>query len=83
MRRGVSLQLEKHMNTGMLRSWSDLTGYGFLTVDDDDHASIFVHASKLRLAGVEFPRVGMQFTFDVVTKPGRKPFATKLRAIDG
>ncbi|MCA6109607.1 cold-shock protein [Bradyrhizobium cenepequi] len=70
------------MNTGTLRSWSHLTGYGFLTVDGDEDASIFVHASKLRLAGVEFPSVGMRFTFDVAENPGRKPFATRLRAID-
>lgn len=65
---------------GTLRRYSDTGGYGFIR--GDDGSDIFVHASKLRHGGIEFPRVGMTIEFDVATKPGRKPFATRLRALD-
>ncbi len=46
------------MPTGTLRRYSDTGGYGWIT--SDDGIDTFCHVSKLRLAGIDFPRAGMR-----------------------
>jgi cold shock CspA family protein len=53
--------------TGELVTWRDDDGrrFGFLRPDGAD-GDVYVSGAALEIAGVEFPRVGERFTFDVV-----------------
>ncbi len=68
------------MQTGTLRRYNDTGGYGWIT--SDTGFDTFVHVSKLRQAGVEWPRAGMRMTYDIVKCRGAKTQATKIRVID-
>jgi cold shock CspA family protein len=68
------------MPIGKLRRYRDDGGFGF--IEADDGTDTFVHASKLRYGGVDFPRDGMRLEFDVKKKSGEKPFATNIRLIE-
>ena len=53
--------------TGTLVTWRDDDGrrFGFFRPDGAG-ADVYVSGGAMEMAGVEFPRVGERFTFDVV-----------------
>lgn len=64
---------------GTLRRYSDAGGYGF--IQGDDGADTFVHISKLKLAGIEYPRVGMTLKYEIAKRPDGKVSATNIREV--
>jgi CspA family cold shock protein len=81
MRRGVSpSQVRQIMPTGILVRYRESGGFGFIQPDEDG-ADTFVHCSKLRIAGIEFPRDGMRLQFDIKKHSGAKVQATNIELI--
>jgi cold shock CspA family protein len=63
------------MPIGTLRRWRESGGFGFIEHGEGD---CFCHVTKLRAAGIEFPRDGMVLQFDVVKHSGAKMQASNI-----
>lgn len=66
------------MPIGVLRRWRESGGFGFIEHSEGD---CFCHVSKLRIAGIEFPRDGMRLQFDIKKHNGVKVQATNIELI--
>ncbi|KQW22845.1 hypothetical protein ASC80_05755 [Afipia sp. Root123D2] len=71
------------MYTGTLVKYLDKRGFGFIAIGagTDDDRAFFVHISELQKAGVDIPRVGEEFLFDVAEREDGKTRAINLRAL--
>jgi cold shock CspA family protein len=53
------------MSTGVLKTWKDQSGYGFITPDDPNQPDIFLHISTLQKAKImNVPKPGDRFSFE-------------------
>ncbi len=66
--------------TGTLVGWKADKGYGFLSVDGSDN-DVFLHISSIDAAGLEAPRIGQHFSFDIIPdRRGRRQAANRGRS---
>jgi cold shock CspA family protein len=82
LRRGVSPFYFRDSMIGTIRSWSDITGYGFIRSHEDGVPDTFVHVSKLHEAGIITPTVGMRLEYEIAQRPTGKFAATKIHLVD-
>lgn len=66
--------------TGVCKWWSDLKGYGFLTVEGEP--DVFVHHSGIVGTGYKTLIEGQSVEFTVVQQDDRGPKATEVIILD-
>jgi len=67
------------MQTGTVKRFNKIKGYGFITPDDSD-AEVFVHFSEVETAGYKELQVGQRISYELQT--GEKgEFATKVKVL--
>jgi CspA family cold shock protein len=67
------------MNTGTVKRFNKIKGYGFITPDDSD-TEVFVHFSEVQIAGYKELQVGQRISYEL-TKGDRGEFATKVKIL--
>ncbi|MBN8967713.1 MAG: cold shock domain-containing protein [Rhizobiales bacterium] len=72
------------MYFGKLIRYLEQRGFGFLALDNASDADepTFVHISEFQRAGVDFPRVGDMFEFEIAERADGKLRAVNLRVVD-
>ena len=72
------------MYTGKLVRYLADRGYGFIAIGrgTDDDRAFFVHVEEFQKAGIDFPRVGDSFEFDIAERQDGKFRAINLRVVD-
>ncbi len=67
------------MQTGTVKRFNKIKGYGFITPDDSD-TEVFVHFSEVEIAGYKELQVGQRISYELQT--GEKgEFATKVKIL--
>lgn len=67
------------MQTGTVKRFNKIKGYGFITADDGE-AEIFVHFSEVEIAGYKELKEGQRISY-VLAEGERGQFATKVKII--
>jgi cold shock CspA family protein len=57
-------------------------GYGWLRHGDDLSQKTFCHMEELRAAGVDFPRAGVFYEFDIELQSDGRKRATNLQRVN-
>lgn len=72
------------MFTGKLTKYLPDRGFGFIAIGrgTDDDRAFFVHISELQKAGVDIPRIGAEFEFEIAQREDGRLRAINLRALD-
>jgi cold shock CspA family protein len=63
--------------TGVVSTWVDDRGFGFLRRDDRNGGDVFAHAREFEAAGLPSPVTGERFSFDIEPDPK----SGRLRAV--
>ncbi|MBI2785249.1 MAG: cold shock domain-containing protein [Legionella longbeachae] len=66
--------------TGTVKRFNKIKGYGFLSADADNH-EIFVHFSEVQAAGYKELKVGDRISY-TLNQGERGAFATQVQVID-
>lgn len=77
-RKGILIQENIHMETGIVKWFSSEKGYGFITPDNGG-TDLFVHHSEIQMDGYASLDEGQKVTFEIGS--GQKgPCATNVNA---
>ncbi|MCD8524355.1 MAG: cold-shock protein [Gammaproteobacteria bacterium] len=68
------------MQTGVVKRFNKVKGYGFITPDNGG-AEVFVHYSKIQADGYKELLEGQRVSYDV-EKGGRGEFANNVKVVD-
>lgn len=60
------------MPIGRIVRFNKDRGFGFVEPDSEPGPSVFVHISRLFLAGIRDPKVGMPLAYEIGTHDGRE-----------
>lgn len=66
-------------NTGTVKRFNKIKGYGFITPDGSD-SEVFVHFSEVQLSGYKELEVGQRISFELQTGD-KGDFATYVKII--
>jgi cold shock CspA family protein len=61
------------METGIVRKWDAVRGYGFIQSDTLKNDNVFIHIKSLMRVGLDSLRIGQRVRFNVApsrTRPG-------------
>ena len=67
------------MQTGTVKRFNKIKGYGFIAPDGGE-AEVFVHFSEVKMAGYKELKVGQRIRYEI-EKGERGEFATKVMVI--
>lgn len=67
------------MQTGTVKRFNKIKGYGFITPDDGSN-EVFVHFSEVQMAGYKELKEGQRISY-VLERGERGEFATKVQLI--
>jgi len=65
------------MQTGTVKRFNKIKGYGFITPDDNE-TEVFVHFSEVEIAGYKELKEGQRISY-VLAVGERGPFAIKVK----
>jgi CspA family cold shock protein len=67
------------MQTGTVKRFNKIKGYGFITPDNSDK-EVFVHFSEVEIAGYKELQVGQRISYELATGD-KGEYATKVKII--
>jgi CspA family cold shock protein len=67
------------MQTGTVKRFNKIKGYGFITPDDSD-TEVFVHFSEVESAGYKELQVGQRVSYEL-SKGDKGEFAAKVKVL--
>jgi CspA family cold shock protein len=68
------------MQTGTVKRFNKIKGYGFITPDEGDK-EVFVHSSEIQLSGYKELKEGQRISY-VLETGDRGEFATKVEVLE-
>jgi CspA family cold shock protein len=67
--------------TGTVKRFNKIKGYGFLTSDDNHEREVFVHFSEVQIAGYKELKAGDRVSY-TINQGERGEFATQVQLVE-
>jgi CspA family cold shock protein len=69
------------MQTGTVKRFNKIKGYGFITPDNDNVAEIFIHFSEVEMSGYKELKENQRISY-LLMQGEKGPYATQVKIIE-